>query len=155
MSRIAKWIAGISIGLILCLAAAWWYSVHIYTNKDLVYADALIDQFHRQGNAEEAEKICQLFPVCDEQAREYWASMLAALHQRAGKFVMVAKAERHAYFEPSSVQASYVSTFEKATVQEKFAFKVIGEQFLIVDYKAYIAGQRIQPASATQKVSGE
>ncbi len=143
---------GLGAAFLVCLIVAWWYSVNVLTNKDLVFAAGLIDQFHRQVNAGESEKIYQEFPVCDQQTRGYWTSMLSTFHERTGKFVSVVKAERHAYIEPSSIHASYVSTFEKATAREEFAFKVIDGRFVIINYKIYVDGQEIQPSPAKQEV---
>src|SRR6516225_5797135 len=66
MSRVAKWTTCVSIAFIVLLAGAWWYSVHVYTNKHLIEAAGLVDQFHREYNEHDFDAICHITYKCEE-----------------------------------------------------------------------------------------
>jgi len=124
MTRAAKWTIGVLSGLIIAAPLSLWLWMwgdsHWGHVKQRHEAAEVIARFHKHFNSGDLDGIVSDTSSRPEQTREIWQPALTDLKSRCGNFRAVVKSGIDIYIEPSSVQAHYVSSFEKGQVKEDF-----------------------------------
>jgi len=128
--RIAKWIAGLVLALLVSLSLFWRFE----QSRETASA---IQQFHERLNAGAFDKICEDAFACRTSAdlRNGWNSVLQEVRDRGGKFRAVKTSEIKAYKEPPLVRADYVSSFEKTEIREIFILKRLDGRLRIFSFQ--------------------
>jgi hypothetical protein len=67
--------------------------------------------------------------------RRDWHSLLEGVRNREGEFKHIITSDMTVYIEPSSVEARYVSAFEKGELREIFWLRRSNERLVIVSYE--------------------
>jgi len=135
MKRIAKWLVGLILVLIVAASASInllrRHQAHksgpteewrLFEKREAEEAKSLIAQFHEDFNSGDFDAACEDSPVCKgpERFRRDWHATLQDVSNRFGKFKEVNRSEVTVVAEPFLIEADYYSSFEKGQVREIF-----------------------------------
>ena len=159
MTRTAKWIVGLLLGLILGVPAIFvlliWREFHNSGKKYEREGQNAVQKFYEAYNTGNLDRICETVYGCSlsATAKESWNSYLARVRDHAGSFRNAKFSKYRRYIEPFSVRADYLSSFEKAECAERFELNDFDEHpkdgqytrgpLKIVDYRVSIDGNEI------------
>jgi hypothetical protein len=128
MTRVAKWTIGVLLGLTISAPLSLWLWTWRYSHgghvKQRHEAADLIARFHEHFNSGDLDGIVSDMSSHSERTREMWREIwqpsLLDLKAHCGNFRAVVNSRIDVYVEPPSVQAHYVSSFEKGQMKEDF-----------------------------------
>ena len=140
MNRAAKWTIGriiLMISPVLFLYGLAWHGFHAKKVSEERETASVIARFHERLNAADFDGICDLAYGCADsvKVRGDWRLVLENVRNRGGAFKSVVKPNILVSFEPFSIRADYISSFEKMPIREIFAMRELDGHLKIASYR--------------------